>query len=159
MPLFLDIPKFLFPRNSSWLVVSDDVWYVASYYVDQICFWHTIIVITFVFGVVSIEVWPTKMPIWALVLALLVGFLYTVPIGIIQAITNQQIGLNVVTELIVGYALPGRPIAMMLFKVQLLPVSLFIWIIYWPASHRLGGILWVHNFELLLMELMLILLC
>lgn len=89
-----------------------------------------IIVITFVFGVVSIEVWPTKMPIWALVLALLVGFLYTVPIGIIQAITNQQIGLNVVTELIVGYALPGRPIAMMLFKVQLLPVSLFIRIIY-----------------------------
>lgn len=70
------------------------------------------------------------MPIWALVLALLVGFLYTVPIGIIQAITNQQIGLNVVTELIVGYALPGRPIAMMLFKVQLLPVSLFIRIIY-----------------------------
>jgi OPT family oligopeptide transporter len=34
----------------------------------------------------------------------------------IQAITNQQVGLNVITELIVGYALPGRPIAMMLFK-------------------------------------------
>jgi OPT family oligopeptide transporter len=34
----------------------------------------------------------------------------------IQAITNQQIGLNVVTELISGYALPGRPLALMLFK-------------------------------------------
>lgn len=34
----------------------------------------------------------------------------------IQAITNQQIGLNVITELIVGYLLPGRPVAMMLFK-------------------------------------------
>jgi OPT family small oligopeptide transporter len=34
----------------------------------------------------------------------------------IQAITNQQVGLNVVTELIVGYALPGKPIAMMMFK-------------------------------------------
>jgi hypothetical protein len=34
----------------------------------------------------------------------------------IQAITNQQVGLNVITELIVGYALPGRPVAMMLFK-------------------------------------------
>jgi OPT family oligopeptide transporter len=33
-----------------------------------------------------------------------------------QATTNQQIGLNVITELIIGYALPGRPIAMMLFK-------------------------------------------
>jgi hypothetical protein len=27
-----------------------------------------------------------------------------------------KVGLNVVTELIVGYALPGRPIAMMMFK-------------------------------------------
>jgi OPT oligopeptide transporter protein len=35
---------------------------------------------------------------------------------VIQAITNQQVGLNVITELIIGYALPGRPIAMMLFK-------------------------------------------
>lgn len=34
----------------------------------------------------------------------------------IQAITNQQVGLNVITELIIGYALPGRPIAMMMFK-------------------------------------------
>ena len=34
----------------------------------------------------------------------------------IQAITNQQIGLNVIAELIIGYALPGRPLAMMMFK-------------------------------------------
>jgi OPT family oligopeptide transporter len=44
------------------------------------------------------------------------AFIYTVPIGLIQATTNQQLGLNVITELIIGYALPGRPIAMMLFK-------------------------------------------
>jgi hypothetical protein len=34
----------------------------------------------------------------------------------IQAITNQQVGLNVITELIVGYALPGKPLSMMIFK-------------------------------------------
>jgi hypothetical protein len=34
----------------------------------------------------------------------------------IAATTGQYLGLNVVTELIIGYALPGRPIAMMLFK-------------------------------------------
>ena len=44
------------------------------------------------------------------------AFVYIIPIGMIQAITNQQIGLNVITELIIGYALPGHPIAMMLFK-------------------------------------------
>ncbi|KAH9946707.1 OPT oligopeptide transporter [Amylocystis lapponica] len=79
--------------------------------------WFGVILVTmFVFGVVSIEVWDTQFPVWALVLALLISFVYTIPIGMIQAITNQQIGLNVITELIIGYALPGRPIAMMMFK-------------------------------------------
>ena len=56
------------------------------------------------------------MPVWALFLALVIAFLYIIPIGMIQAITNQQVGLNVITELIIGYALPGRPVAMMMFK-------------------------------------------
>lgn len=47
---------------------------------------------------------------------MILAFVYLIPIGMIQAITNQQVGLNVITELIIGYALPGRPIAMMLFK-------------------------------------------
>ena len=42
--------------------------------------------------------------------------MYTIPVGMIQAITNQQVGLNVITELIIGYALRGKPIAMMMFK-------------------------------------------
>ena len=33
-----------------------------------------------------------------------------------MAITNQTVGLNVITELIIGYLLPGRPIAVMMFK-------------------------------------------
>ena len=88
----------------------------------------------FVFGIISIEVWPTQMPVWAFVLGLVrlyvlrsddeftdgilkvIAFVYIIPIGMIQAITNQQLGLNVITELIIGYALPGRPIAMMMFK-------------------------------------------
>ncbi|CAL1696779.1 unnamed protein product [Somion occarium] len=70
----------------------------------------------FAFGVVTIELNETEMPIWAFCLALLISFFYIIPIGIIQAITNQQIGLNVITELIIGYLLPGRPLAMMLFK-------------------------------------------
>jgi len=89
----------------------------------------------FVFGVIVIEVWETQLPVWAFVLALVIcvfslpprcssqvlmfiysAFIYTVPIGVIRAITNQQIGINVITELIIGYLLPGRPIAMMLFK-------------------------------------------
>ncbi|KAJ8595082.1 OPT oligopeptide transporter [Rhizopogon salebrosus TDB-379] len=79
--------------------------------------WYLIVfVVMFVFGIIVIEVWPTQFPVWGFVLALLIAFFYIIPIGMIQAITNQQVGLNVVTELVVGYAIPGRPLAMMLFK-------------------------------------------
>lgn len=70
----------------------------------------------FVFGIVSIEVWETKFPVQWFILALVISFFYVIPIGMIQAITNQQVGLNVITELIIGYGLPGRPVAMMMFK-------------------------------------------
>jgi hypothetical protein len=41
---------------------------------------------------------------------------YIISVGVIQAITNQELGLNIITELIIGYPHPGHPIAMMLFK-------------------------------------------
>ncbi|KAJ7633597.1 OPT oligopeptide transporter [Mycena polygramma] len=79
--------------------------------------WYLVLFLAmFVLGIISIEVWPTQMPVWAFILALLIAFTYVIPIGMIQAITNQQVGLNVITELIIGYALPGRPVAMMMFK-------------------------------------------
>ncbi|KAK7468277.1 hypothetical protein VKT23_002787 [Stygiomarasmius scandens] len=79
--------------------------------------WYLIVfMVFFTFGVISIEVWPTQMPVWAFVVALGIAFAYVIPVGMIQAITNQQVALNVITELVIGYAVPGRPIAMMLFK-------------------------------------------
>ncbi|KZO90436.1 OPT oligopeptide transporter [Calocera viscosa TUFC12733] len=71
---------------------------------------------SFAIAIVTIEVWKTQLPVWALILALLISLVYLIPIGMIQAITNQQVGLNVITELIIGYALPGKPVAMMIFK-------------------------------------------
>jgi OPT oligopeptide transporter protein len=44
------------------------------------------------------------------------ALVYTLPFSVIAATTDQILGLNVIMELIIGYALPGRPIAMMLFK-------------------------------------------
>ena len=44
------------------------------------------------------------------------AFVFTLPNGVITAMTNTFVELNVITELIIGYALPHRPIAMMVFK-------------------------------------------
>ncbi|KAJ6568446.1 OPT oligopeptide transporter protein-domain-containing protein [Mycena sp. CBHHK59/15] len=87
-------------------------------------YYACIFVVTFIFACVCIECWDTGMTIWALILALCVGNFITPSVGMIQAITNWQIGLNVITELLVGFILPGtRP-----FKV-LSPLR------YCPASH------------------------
>ncbi|KAL9939609.1 hypothetical protein V8E36_001426 [Tilletia maclaganii] len=67
-------------------------------------------------GLVATQAWPTQFPWWMLFLALAISAVYTVPVGIVQAITNQQVGLNVITEFIFGYMLPGRPAGMMIFK-------------------------------------------
>lgn len=64
----------------------------------------------FIFSIVCLEVWHTEFPIYVFIICLMISFIYTVPIGMIQAITNQQIGTNVITELIVGYWLPGKPL-------------------------------------------------
>ncbi|KAF9530830.1 OPT oligopeptide transporter [Crepidotus variabilis] len=79
--------------------------------------WYGVIFLTmFGFGIAVIKGWETGFPVQWFILALVISFFYAIPIGMIQAITNQQVGLNVVTELIIGYGLPGHPIAMMMFK-------------------------------------------
>lgn len=51
-----------------------------------------------------------------MVVSFVLALVFTVPIGMVQAMTNVQVGLNVLTEFLIGYMQPGRPIAMMLFK-------------------------------------------
>ena len=80
--------------------------------------WWYIIVFLVFFGmsIATVRAWPTEMPVWGLVFALIIAIIFLLPVAIIYAKTNIAVGLNVVTEFIVGYVLPGRPIAMMLFK-------------------------------------------
>jgi len=76
----------------------------------------TIFVVSFAFGMFACQVWKTHLPWWAYIICIFIGVVLFVPIGMVQAITNQQTGLNVITEMVVGYMIPGRPVAMMLFK-------------------------------------------
>ncbi|XP_020187893.1 oligopeptide transporter 7 isoform X2 [Aegilops tauschii subsp. strangulata] len=58
-----------------------------------------------------------QLPWWGILLACALSIFYTLPIGIITATTNQTPGLNIITEYIMGYLYPGRPVANMCFKV------------------------------------------
>lgn len=58
-----------------------------------------------------------QLPWWGVLLACGIAIFFTLPIGIITAITNQAPGLNIITEYIIGYIYPGYPVANMCFKV------------------------------------------
>lgn len=86
-------------------------------YKDAPSWWYFgLLVVMIALSFVTVLVYETRLTWWALVIALLIPLLLTVPIGLVQGTTNIQVGLNVFTEFIVGYMLPGRPLAMMLFK-------------------------------------------
>ncbi|CAL0323072.1 unnamed protein product [Lupinus luteus] len=58
-----------------------------------------------------------QLPWWGVLLACAIAFFFTLPIGIITALTNQSPGLNIITEYVIGYIYPGYPVANMCFKV------------------------------------------
>ncbi|KAF7085380.1 hypothetical protein CFC21_088817 [Triticum aestivum] len=58
-----------------------------------------------------------QLPWWGLVFACGMSFVFTLPISIITATTNQAPGLNVISEYAMGLIRPGYPIANVCFKV------------------------------------------
>ncbi|KAI5292851.1 hypothetical protein KEM52_006018 [Ascosphaera acerosa] len=133
--------------------------------------WFAILgVITTALCFVSALVWDTHLTWWAVIVSLCIPLIFTVPFGMIQGATNVQLGLNVLTEFMVGYMLPGKPLAMMMFKtfgyitmsqalgfvqdmklgyyLKVPPVTMF-WTqlvgTFWSALVQLGTILWAFG--------------
>lgn len=80
--------------------------------------WWFLIVFLIFFGlsIATVRAWPTGMPVYSLVLALLIAIVFLLPVAVIYSRTNIAVGLNVVTEFIIGYMVPGKPLAMTMFK-------------------------------------------
>lgn len=65
-------------------------------------------------GLYTVLAYPTQLSWWAFLLAVAISYGFALPIGIIEAVTNNQIGLNVLTEFVYGYIQPGKPLALMM---------------------------------------------
>ncbi|KAJ1920439.1 hypothetical protein H4219_001276 [Mycoemilia scoparia] len=98
-------------------IVADDVHarLMKNYSEVPIWWYLCLFVVMFVLSVVLCEVF-NFLPWWGLILSLAIAAIFTIPVGIIQAVSNIQPGLNLITELICGYMLPGDPIANVTFK-------------------------------------------
>ncbi|KAG0361413.1 hypothetical protein BGZ54_009104 [Gamsiella multidivaricata] len=79
--------------------------------------WYAVFyVLMVILSITVCEVYGLQLPWWGLLIACLLGWVLTLPICAMSAITGFGPGLNVITELVCGYMLPGKPIANMTFK-------------------------------------------
>ncbi|KAJ5946528.1 Tetrapeptide transporter OPT1/isp4 [Penicillium verhagenii] len=80
--------------------------------------WYGLLtVIVLGLGILTIKKWDTELPVWGFIVVCFgMAVLLIVPEGILQGTTNQRVFLNIITELIAGYAWPGKAIANMMVK-------------------------------------------
>lgn len=87
-------------------------------YADCPDWWYLVLQVVMIgLGFVTVCAFDSKFPAWAFVIAILISLVNFIPQGILEAMTNQHVGLNIITELICGYMLPLRPMANLLFKL------------------------------------------
>ncbi|GAA5988412.1 hypothetical protein JCM10908_003554 [Rhodotorula pacifica] len=75
------------------------------------------LLLAFALSAVTVACWPTGMPVWALLIAILVAIVYVVPAGYVYALTSYNVSINLIAEFIGGYLIPEQPLANMLFKI------------------------------------------
>ncbi|KAJ5613939.1 hypothetical protein N7528_007593 [Penicillium herquei] len=76
-----------------------------------------IALVAFIFAIVIVTNWPQLgTPVWTIFFVIALNLVFLVPMSYLYAISGTTEGLNVVTELIIGYALPGHPEALMFVK-------------------------------------------
>ncbi|GJR52904.1 oligopeptide transporter 3 [Tanacetum coccineum] len=82
--------------------------------------WYPVLLFgSIILSLVMCFVWKqdAQLPWWGFLFAFALAFIVTLPIGVIEAITNQQPGYDIIAQFIFGYMLPGKPIANLLFKI------------------------------------------
>ncbi|KAI8339232.1 OPT family small oligopeptide transporter [Chlamydoabsidia padenii] len=58
----------------------------------------------------------SSLPFWGVIFAVGLSTVLSLPLNMISAVTGSGFGLNVLTEMICGFVLPGLPVANMYFK-------------------------------------------
>ncbi|WFC95207.1 hypothetical protein MBRA1_001854 [Malassezia brasiliensis] len=59
---------------------------------------------------------PLQFPVWGLLLSVGMSLFFLIPIGILKAVSDTGVGLNVITEFVAGFLIPGKPIGNVCWK-------------------------------------------
>lgn len=67
-------------------------------------------------AVILVSTTPLQFPVWGLLLSVGMSLFFLIPIGILKAVSDTGVGLNVITEFVAGYLIPGKPIGNVCWK-------------------------------------------
>lgn len=75
-----------------------------------------ILIIAVVLAIICVKVYPAQTPVWGIFFIVGLNAIFLIPICIIYSTTGFALTMNVLTELIIGYALPGNGLALNTLK-------------------------------------------
>ncbi|CAG8522064.1 6241_t:CDS:2 [Paraglomus occultum] len=90
---------------------------MKAYKKVPVLWYAAIFLISLTMAIVFVIFWSTGLPFWGIILAVVLSLITILPVGIIEATANQQIGTNILSEVLGGYMFSGQPVATYLFKV------------------------------------------
>lgn len=76
----------------------------------------SIFVLSVIFAIICVVFYPLETPVWGIFFTIGINFIFLVPITAIASVTGFTFGLNVLVELIVGYAIPNSGLALITLK-------------------------------------------
>ncbi|KAK6456529.1 OPT oligopeptide transporter protein-domain-containing protein [Scheffersomyces xylosifermentans] len=76
----------------------------------------SVLVISLVLAIVCVKIYPAETPVWGIFFAIGINFIFLIPMVAVYSRTGFSFGLNVLVELIVGYAIPGNGLALNFIK-------------------------------------------
>ncbi|KAF7732472.1 hypothetical protein EC973_003217 [Apophysomyces ossiformis] len=89
---------------------------MAAYKEVPSWWYYTVFVIGIALNIGLAYANQSSLPWWGVIFAIAISSILSLPLNFITALTGTGFGLNVVTEMICGFVLPGYPVANMYFK-------------------------------------------
>lgn len=90
---------------------------MMSHYEEVPSLWFlSILIVSVAFAVACVLFYPLETPVWGIFFTIGINFIFLIPITAIASVTGFSFGLNVLVELIVGYAIPNSGLALITLK-------------------------------------------
>ncbi|ODQ82734.1 hypothetical protein BABINDRAFT_30745 [Babjeviella inositovora NRRL Y-12698] len=104
-------------KRSNFAGFNDPHCRMMSKYKEVPDWWFVaVLVFSLVMAILCVKLYPAQTPVWGIFFTVGINFVFLIPLVVIYSVTGFSFGLNVLVELIIGYAIPGNGVALMTLK-------------------------------------------